>query len=92
MKNLERIKKSREAALKRLMDDKTKDTVVFCDLATPKQTFESYECGKNFDAYNELKCKLIEKGIPQEQIAYIHEAKKDNEKLNLFNKVKGNVL
>ena len=42
---------------------KTKDTVVFCDLATPKQTFESYECGKNFDAYNELKCKLIEKGI-----------------------------
>ena len=92
VKNLERIKKSREAALKRLMDDKTKDTVVFCDLATPKQTFESYECGKNFDAYNELKCKLIEKGIPQEQIAYIHEAKKDNEKLNLFNKVKGNVL
>ena len=56
-------------------------------LATPKQTFESYECGKNFDAYNELKCKLVEKGIPQEQIAYIHEAKNDNEKLNLFNKV-----
>ena len=46
----------------------------------------------SLDAYNELKCKLIEKGIPQEQIAYIHEAKKDNEKLNLFNKVKGNVL
>ena len=61
--------------------------LVFCDLATPKQTFESYECGKNFDAYNELKCKLVEKGIPQEQIAYIHEAKNDNEKLNLFNKV-----
>lgn len=61
--------------------------LVFCDLATPKQMFESYECGKNFDAYNELKCKLVEKGIPQEQIAYIHEAKKDNEKLNLFNKV-----
>ena len=61
--------------------------LVFCDLATPKQTFESYECGKNFDAYNELKYKLVEKGIPQEQIAYIHEAKNDNEKLNLFNKV-----
>ena len=61
--------------------------IVFCDLSTPKVKFEDYEYGKDFDAYNDLKYKLVQKGIPKEQIAYIHEANTDEQKQALFDKV-----
>lgn len=61
--------------------------IVFCDLSTPKKKFEEYEYGKDFDAYNDLKHKLVEKGIPAEEIAYIHDANTDEQKQALFDKV-----
>ena len=48
--------------------------IVFCDLSTPKSRFEDYVYGTDFDAYNDLKYKLVQKGIPSEEIAFIHDA------------------
>ena len=48
--------------------------IVFCDLSTPKVRFEDYRYGTDFDAYNDLKYKLVQKGIPSEEIAFIHDA------------------
>jgi N12 class adenine-specific DNA methylase/primase-polymerase (primpol)-like protein len=61
--------------------------IVFCDLSTPKRKFEEYEYGKHFDAYNELKYKLVQKGIPAEEISFIHDAKTDEQKQALFDNV-----
>lgn len=61
--------------------------IVFCDLSTPKMKFAEYRHGVDFDAYNELKYKLVQKGIPEEEIAYIHDASTDEQKQALFDKV-----
>ena len=61
--------------------------IVFCDLSTPKVRFEDYTYGTDFDAYNDLKYKLVQIGIPKEQIAFIHEANTDEQKQALFDKV-----
>ncbi len=61
--------------------------LVFCDLSTPKKPYSEYEYGKNFDAYNDLKHKLIERGIPENEIAFIHDANTDKTKQELFDKV-----
>lgn len=61
--------------------------LVFCDLSTPKKAFADYEYGKDFDVYNELKYKLVQIGIPENEIAYIHEANSDKQKQSLFDNV-----
>ncbi len=61
--------------------------LVFCDLSTPKKPYSEYECGKDFDAYNDLKHKLIERGIPENEIAFIHDANTDRAKQDLFDKI-----
>ena len=61
--------------------------IVFCDLSTPKVRFDEYENGTDFDAYNDLKHKLVQKGIPEREIAFIHEANTDEQKQALFDKV-----
>ena len=61
--------------------------LVFCDLSTPKKPYSEYEYGKDFDAYNDLKHKLIERGIPENEIAFIHDANTDKAKQDLFDKV-----
>lgn len=61
--------------------------IVFCDLSTPKKAFEDYEYGKDFDVYNDLKYKLVQMGIPKEEIAFIHDANSDKTKQALFDKV-----
>ena len=61
--------------------------IVFCDLSTPKVRFENYTYGTDFDAYNDLKFKLVQMGIPKEQIAFIHEASTDEQKQALFDRV-----
>ncbi|MCM1220223.1 MAG: DUF3849 domain-containing protein, partial [Lachnospiraceae bacterium] len=61
--------------------------IVFCDLSTPKCKFSEYLHGEDFDAYNELKYKLVQMGIPEEEIAYIHDAATDEQKQALFDKV-----
>ena len=61
--------------------------LVFCDLSTPKDN-KNYEQEDFSDVYNELKKKLIEKGISSEEIAYIHEADSEAKKKELFSKVR----
>ena len=55
--------------------------LVFCDLSTPKP-------GQEFDVYNDLKDKLMKKGIPQKEIAFVHNAKTDKQKAALFEKMR----
>lgn len=60
----------------------TKGTqLVFCDLSTPH-----YD--GTFNVYDDMKNKLIEKGIPPEEIAYIHDANTELQKAELFAKVR----
>ena len=61
--------------------------LVFCDLSTPKKPFSEYVYGKDFDAYNDLKHKLIERGISENEIAFIHDANTDRAKQDLFDKI-----
>ena len=61
--------------------DKKSAQLVFCDLSTP------HNDGK-FNVYDDLKSKLIERGIPEEEISFIHEANTDVRKQELFNKVR----
>jgi N12 class adenine-specific DNA methylase len=61
--------------------------LVFCDLSTPKKAFEDYEYGKDFDVYNDLKYKLVQKSIPENEIAFIHDANGDMQKQSLFNNI-----
>ena len=55
--------------------------LVFCDLSTPKDD-------GSFSVYNELKKKLMEAGIPEEEIAFIHDANTEARKKELFSKVR----
>ncbi len=55
--------------------------LVFCDLSTP------HNDGK-FNVYDDLKTKLIDRGIPEEEVAFIHDANTDARKQELFNKVR----
>ena len=55
--------------------------LVFCDLSTPKSDGQ-------FNVYDALRDKLIAKGIPAEEIAYIHSAKTEVQKKELFGKVR----
>ena len=55
--------------------------MVFCDLSTP------HGDGK-FNVYDDLRKKLTEKGIPEEEIAFIHEANSEAQKKELFGKVR----
>ena len=56
-------------------------------LSTPKKPYSEYVYGKDFDAYNDLKHKLVERGIPENEIAFIHDANTDKAKQDLFDKV-----
>lgn len=57
----------------------------FCDLSTPKND-------GNFSVYDDIRGKLIERGVPAEEIKFIHEADTETKKLELFKKVrKGDV-
>ncbi len=53
--------------------------LVFCDTSTPAS-------GK-WNVYEELKRCLIERGIPENEIVFVHDAKNDNERMKLFDKV-----
>ena len=55
--------------------------IVFCDLSTPRGD-------GSFNVYDDLKAKLVAKGIPPEEIAYIHEANTEVRKKELFSKVR----
>ena len=55
--------------------------LLFCDLSTPKSEGE-------FSVYTDIRQKLIDRGIPEDQIAFIHDAKTETQKLDLFRKVR----
>ena len=55
--------------------------LVFCDLSTPKKD-------GTFNVYDDMREKLIARGIPAEQIRFIHEANTDAQKKELFGKVR----
>ena len=67
--------------------DKKSTQLVFCDLSTPKD-IKGYLKEEFTDVYNELKKKLIIKGIPENEIAFIHEADNETKKKELFSKVR----
>ena len=57
--------------------------LIFCDLSTP---------GKGFNIYDDIKTKLISRGVPESEIAFIHTADTEAKKKELFAKVRsGNV-
>ena len=55
--------------------------LVFCDLSTPKSD-------GTFSVYNDLKNKLMARGIPEEEIAFVHSAANEAQKQQLFGKVR----
>ena len=61
--------------------DKKSAQLVFCDLSTPKSD-------GTFSVYNDIRAKLIERGIPAEEIKFIHEADTDIKKKELFQKTR----
>lgn len=61
--------------------DKKSAQLVFCDLSTPKGD-------GTFDAYTDLKKKLVAKGIPENEIEFIHNANTELQKQALFSKVR----
>ena len=72
--------------------DKKGTQIVFCDLSTPKVKSEEYIYGLRFDAYNDLKYKLVQKGIPADEIAFIHDANTDEQKQTLFDRVNSGAI
>ena len=69
-----------------------KTQVVFCDLSVPKVDYELYDPEQHFDVYNDIKRKLVAKGIPEQEIKFVHDANTDLQKQVLFDDVRnGNV-
>ena len=60
--------------------DKRSTQMIFCDLSTPH-----YD--GSFNVYDDLKNKLIDKGIPADEIAFVHDCKTDAQKQAMFEKV-----
>ena len=61
--------------------EKKSTQLIFCDLSTPKND-------GTFNVYDDIREKLVEKGIPREEIAFIHEAGTEAKKAELFAKVR----
>ena len=56
--------------------------LVFCDMSTPTKISGKY------DVYNDIRNKLLEKGVPDEEIEFIHNAPTDSKKAKLFSDVR----
>jgi N12 class adenine-specific DNA methylase/adenine-specific DNA methylase len=61
--------------------DKKLTQLVFCDLSTPKND-------RNFNVYGDVRQKLIERGVPADEVAFIHDANTETRKNELFAKVR----
>lgn len=75
--------------------DKKSTQLIFCDMSTPQKTskafLEKMEQNKQVpytNVYDDIYRKLIEHGIPSNEIAYIHDAATDTKKKELFSKVR----
>ena len=68
----------------RIWDETTPNNsaqLVFCDLSTPKSS-------NDFSVYNDIRDKLIRKGIPPDEVQFIHDANTETKKAELFKKVR----
>ncbi len=61
--------------------DKKSAQLVFCDLSTPKND-------GTFSVYNDIRKKLIERGVPESEVRFIHKADTDVKKKELFQKTR----
>ena len=61
--------------------DQHSTQMIFCDLSTPKGD-------GTFSVYDDIRAKLLELGIPENEIAFIHNAKSEVQKKDLFGKVR----
>lgn len=58
--------------------------MIFCDLSTPR--------ADGFDVYNDIRDKLVARGIPKEEIQFIHDADTEAKKAELFGKVRSGAV
>ena len=68
--------------------DKRSTQIIFCDMSAPKKEYEDYDPLKDFDVYNDIKRKLVTLGVPAGEVAYIHSAKTDQQKQDMFDRVR----
>ena len=61
--------------------DQCSTQMIFCDLSTPKDD-------GTFSVYDDIRAKLLELGVPENEIAFIHNAKSEVQKKDLFGKVR----
>ena len=61
--------------------DQRSTQMIFCDLSTPKDV-------GTFSVYDDIRAKLLELGVPENEIAFIHNAKSEVQKKDLFGKVR----
>ena len=61
--------------------DQCSTQMIFCDLSTPKDD-------GTFSVYDDIRAKLLELGVPENEIAFIHNAKSEAQKKDLFGKVR----
>ena len=61
--------------------DQRSTQMIFCDLSTPKDD-------GTFSVYDDIRAKLLELGVPENEIAFIHNAKSEAQKKDLFGKVR----
>lgn len=69
--------------------------LIFSDIGTPKSSWKEemldpdyYRNGHEFDVYNYIKTELVRRGIPAEEIAFVHDAKTDAARENLFKEMR----
>lgn len=65
--------------------DKKSAQLIFCDYSTPKND-------GSFNLYDDIRSKLISKGVPKDEIAFIHEADTEIKKKELFAKVRSGTV
>ena len=58
--------------------------MIFCDLSTPR--------ADGFDVYNDIRSKLVARGIPKEEVQFIHDADTEAKKAELFAKVRNGTV
>ena len=58
--------------------------MIFCDLSTPR--------ADGFDVYNDIRDKLVARGVPKEEVQFIHDADTEAKKAELFGKVRSGAV
>lgn len=59
--------------------------LIFCDTGTPDKDKKN---AKDFCLYDDIREKLVKAGVPKDEIAFVHDATNDQQKLKLFEKVR----